>query len=536
MKNPTIENKTSLELSIVNVNTSKDYSYFITIQLDDNGEKQRTEICKMSKNPEFKNNKFYLELKNYQLIINQRVILALFVVVDAPGTNMNSSNKNLNNEAKGVAKMLGECILDLAPLTKNLTDINEVPVTQSLEFRRRIGDQDAVVGKFNVSLRLIGEKIEPDDEQIQTGINDGVQLLPEMDVVRNFVWRMRVDVRSGINLPFNRTTEGGLPSYYVEMGWTMYPNRDINLSDAVRSTIIESNRHPIWNHQLLYYPPSSVQTYDGFFQVYLCDKFQSYPIQKIIMPINALKPYHPIHLEFKLDPKTRDDMNNSFLYMSFTIEDFPEYKLSDSLVNIVFHNVLFDPIPVCTDRVAIMMTTEKFKPREVEYKTVELQSDSHLVNVLIALKTDPYSVFITNTMRIPIKKEFYQNQFGAVANFIIPRSFMNKNLTFFVLLRNYKLLPNHSMPNSISGIIDIVSDDLLQTSYFSKNHDIVKFKVNWYTEDLLYSSIAHNRCVTEISVRKIEEIKEQDPLKKKDFDYDEIKKEMMKNAVEGKFS
>lgn len=535
MKNPTIENKNSLEISLDKVTAGVDLSYFITVQLDEYGEKQRTDISAKTKNPEFKDNKFYMELKNYNLIINQRVIFALFIVVDAPGSNNNNLNSSNDNESKGKAKLLGECILDLAPITKNLTDIHEVPVKQQLEFLRRQGDKDGVVGRFNVTLRLLADKIEPDDEVIQTGINDSAQLLPEMDVIRNFVWRMRVDVRSGINLPFNRTNEGGLPSYYVEMGWTMYPNRDINLSEAVRSTIITNNRHPIWNHQLLYYPPSSVQTYDGFFQVYLKDKFQSQPIQKIIIPINVFKPYHPAHLEFKLDPSNRDDIHNSFLYMSFILEDFPEYKLSDSLVNIIVHNIVFDPLPVCTDRVAVMMTTEKYKPKEIEYKTVEMQSDSHLVNVLIAHKTDPYSVFISNSMRIPIMKEVYQNQFGAVANFIVPRSFMNKNLMFYILVRNKKKISNHSMPNSISGIIDIVSDDLLQTSYFSKTHDIVKFKVNWLHEDLLYPSIAHNRCVSEFSVRKVEEIKDQDPIKKMEFDYDQVKKDMMRNAVEGNY-
>ena len=531
MKNPTIENRTTLEIELQKVVTGVELSYFVTIQLDGDGEKKRTDISKKSRSPEFKENKFYLELNHYNLMINQRVIFALFIVVDAPGSNSGQGGQ----EAKGVAKLLGECILDLNPLTKLLNDINDVPVKQSLEFVRRQGEKDGVVGRFNVTLRLLSDKITVDDEAEATGINDGITLLPEMDVVRSFVWRMRVDVRSGVNLPFNRTTEGGLPSYYCEMGWTMYSNRDINLAESVRSTIIESNRHPIWNHQLLYYPPSSVQTYDGFFQIYLKDKFQSQPIQKIIMPINTFKPYHPIHLEFKIDPSNRDDVHNSFLYMSFTLEDFPEYKLSDSLVNIVIHNVIFDPIPVCTDRVSIMMTTEKWKPTDIEYKTVELQSDSHLVNVLIAHKTDPYSMFVTNTFRIPIIKEYYQNQFGAIASFIVPRSFMSKSLMFYVLVRNRKVITNHSMPNSIAGIIDIVSDDLMQTSYFSKTHDIIKFKVNWDDKNLIYPSIAHNKCVAEFSVRKVEEIKSSDPIKTKDFDYDQIKQDMMKNAVQGNF-
>ncbi len=43
-------------------------------------------------------------------------------------------------------------------LTNNLTDIDEIPVKQGLEFMRRQGDKDGVVGRFNITLRLLAEK------------------------------------------------------------------------------------------------------------------------------------------------------------------------------------------------------------------------------------------------------------------------------------------------------------------------------------------------------------------------------------------
>lgn len=523
MKNPNVENKTTLEVTIDTAEFAQEMNYFLTVQLDGNGEKRRTDVSQKSRKPTFNANKFYLPLKTYQLMINQSLIFASFVVIDAP--------ESLDPESKGQAKLLGEAILELAPLTNNLNSINEVPIKQRIELMRKQGDSNAVVGRLNITLHLIADQIEQDDEMIEAAANDGVRLLPEMDVLRNFVWRIRADVRSAANLPFNHTTQSKLPSCYVEMGWTMYSHKDLNMAEAVRSAIVESNRFPIWNHQVLYYPPSSVQTFEGFFNIYLKDKYQSRPIQKIGIPINTLKPYHPVNLDFMLD--TEDDINRSHLYLSVTLEDCPEFKLSDSLVNILIHNINFDPLPKSTNRVAVMMTTEKLKPDKVEYKEVEMKSDSHLVNVLIAHKTDPYSTFITNAIPIPVQKGLAQNQFGAICNFILPRSFLDKNLTFFILVRDSQVIVNHSMPNTIAGLIDIVTEDLLKTSFYSKSHDIVRYKIIWYKEAMIYKSICHTRCDSEFSVRPVEEIKEEGKGQE-NYDYEQVKNDILKkNMIEG---
>lgn len=464
-------------------------------------------------------------MRQYQVLINQKLVFAAFVVID--------SADNINPEGKGQAKLLGENVLELGPLTPSLANIQEIGISQRIELMRIQGESKAVVGRMNIKLHLLAEQIEQNEELLESATNDADHLLPEMDVIKNFVWRARVDVRSAVNLPFNHTTDDRLPSCYVEIGWTMYVHNDLNMAEAVRSTIITSNRFPIWNHQVLYYPPSSVHTFEGFLNIYLKDKYQTRPIQKIKVPINTLKPYHPVHMDFLLD--TADLDNRSHMYISITLEDCPEYQLSDSMVNILLHNINFDPLPKSTNRASIMMTTEKLKPEKVSYKEVEMKSDSHLVNVLIAHKTDPYSIFMTNTMRIPIDKSIIQNQFGSIGNFIIPRSFLDKGLKFFILVRDANVISNHSMPNSIAGIIDIITDDLLKTSYYSKNHDIVRFKVIWFKEAMIYKSLCHTRCDTEFSVRPVEEIPEVKNKGKRpeELDYDKVKENMMKNAIDG---
>ena len=56
----------------------------------------------------------------------------------------------------------------------------------------------------------MNEIVVPDDIEEKTP-NDQTQLLPAMDFTQNFVWRLRVFVRSAVNLPFNKTTENNLP-------------------------------------------------------------------------------------------------------------------------------------------------------------------------------------------------------------------------------------------------------------------------------------------------------------------------------------
>jgi hypothetical protein len=348
-----MENKTTLEIIIDNAEFAKEFNYFITIQLDGNSEKRRTDVSDPSKAPTFKNNKFYLPLDYYDLVINQRLHFGAFVVIDRP--------EQIEKEGTGQAKLLGENILELASLTDKLTNLNEAPIKQRLDVLRRQNDNNAIVGRLNITLKLLAEAIISDD-RFQQVSNDHVSLIPELDATKDFTWRLRVDVRSAINLPFNRTTEDKLPSAYIELGWTMYEHQDINVSEAVRSSSVDANRFPIWNQQLLYYPPPNVKIVDGFVTVLLKDVFQVKPIQKFNFPLNVLKPFHPVHLDIILD--TEDDENRSHLFISFTLEEAPVYRLAENLVNIIVNNISFDPLPLSTNRVSVMMTTDKFKPEE----------------------------------------------------------------------------------------------------------------------------------------------------------------------------
>jgi hypothetical protein len=99
------------------------------------------------------------------------------------------------------------------------------------------------------------------------------------------------------------------------------------------------------------------------------------------------------------------------------------------------------------------------------------------------------------------------------------------------MAKNSKVITNHSMTNTNAGYIDVVND-LLKTSYYSKGHERIPFKVTWSSESLLYTSLSHSRCIVELSVRPVEEIKSKpEESEIKDLDYGKLKDNVIKNAL-----
>ena len=513
----------TIEIIIENGEFNKPFNYFIVVQIDGSDERRRTRVSDVSSTPSFDDNKFYLPLQEYDLLIHQALIFSAFIVVD--------SSENINKTGTGQAKLLGENTIELAPLTGALTNIANAPIKQRVELYRKMGDKNAIVGKLTVQLRLLNEIVVPEDIEEKTP-NDQTQLLPAMDFTQNFVWRLRIFVRSAVNLPFNQTTENNLPSAYVEVGWTMYEIEDINLVESCRTPCIEGNRFPIWNQELLYYPPANLKKQDGFINVLLKDRYQMNPIQKFVFPINALRPFHPVHLDVLLDTDEmiNDKSKRSHLYISFIYEDAPIYKLSESFVNIIVTQINFDPLPKSTNRCNVIMTTDKFKPNDNFYLEVELKSPSHLTNILNYQLNQRYSHFISSTINIP--PVHLKNAFNAITNFIIPRTMLDKDLTFFLAVRDGKLMSNHSMPNVIAAEIN-ASIDMLKTSFFSKEHESIPFKLNYFSETGIFNSLAHSRGIAELSVRPVTELPEDEKVKalNDNINYDEMKEKIIKKAV-----
>ncbi len=178
------------------------------------------------------------------------------------------------------------------------------------------------------------------------------------------------------------------------------------------------------------------------------------------------------------------------------------------------------------------MTTDKYRPNDNVYLEVEMKSRSHLASVLNFHKEQKYSCFLSNTLNIPPRR--LKNEYGAIANFIFPLVMMDKELTFFIMVRDRKTISNHSMPNVIAGEI-IMPVDMIKTSYFDKNHSIVPFKTNWLGDSVIYDAISHSRLVVEASARQVVDAEgESDTTGQKEdtTDYDKVKEDIIKKAMD----
>lgn len=117
------------------------------------------------------------------------------------------------------------------------------------------------------------------------------------------------------------------------------------------SSLIENNRHPIWNCQFLIANTESMQKREGF--IYLCfrDKYTQEPIDTFFLPIEYLKPFLPMNLELitqKEDCKPR-------YFISLCLETGNSHSFIDGLTDIAIHKVNFDPLPY-SKRMFLIMT------------------------------------------------------------------------------------------------------------------------------------------------------------------------------------
>ena len=108
--------------------------------------------------------------------------------------------------------------MELGPLTHLLTDISGTGSRQLLKFTRTQNGKQVTVGRFMVQLKLVGEDQLPANEDrhfIQLHDNSIFHQLPQSTQKHEFSWRIKVDIRSGVDMPLNRSTHSSLPTCFV---------------------------------------------------------------------------------------------------------------------------------------------------------------------------------------------------------------------------------------------------------------------------------------------------------------------------------
>ena len=162
-------------------------------------------------------------------------------------------------ESKGQAKLLGECSFELDSIMASLSQTEGLGVKKPLKFTRSQGGNIVTVGRFVATFKIMGdynpgefEGERPPDSQIMKSIIDIDKPLPsaEFGLAK---WLIRVHARCAIGAP---STATGFPSLFLEIGWSQYKHEDPSAMTMVDSGVIEQNRHPLWNEELLLNNPA----------------------------------------------------------------------------------------------------------------------------------------------------------------------------------------------------------------------------------------------------------------------------------------
>ena len=69
-----------------------------------------------------------------------------------------------------------------------------------------------------------------------------------------------------------------------------------------------------------------------------------------------------------------------------------------------------------------------------------------------------FSVFASPWMRMP--PDVMDNQYGAIAQFVVPRSFLERKLKMFLLVKDETKATAHAMPDEVIGFTDLLDENL----------------------------------------------------------------------------
>ena len=413
-------------------------------------------------NPIFSANTFYLPITAEEMIDEPRLQFACFTVTDR-------KENAADYEQKGQARLLGDCILELGPLIPSLTDIHGIGVRRALEFSRNKDGSEVTVGRFTILLKLVGEYMTQYPGLEGTNLtgpkrsSGEIHLLPPEDM--NFKWRIRSDIRAAIDFPLNRTTEGGLPSCYVEIGWSLYEQTEPDEYTKIMSVLVEKNRHPHWNQQLLFNNPPEVLDLSGFLWVTLRDKNAIEPIERFNIPLEYFIPFTPVHLEVHCRNKNEEETNCKF-YCSFVLER-PVVSAVDSLCKVVMSWADFKPIPSNHKKFAVMLTTDSHSPSSSPYIKADLSVEQGLERAFQMQNSLQYTTFLSPWMRIP--PDPMDNIYQALSAFTIPKTYLQRNTTLYLVVKDETQPTVHAMPSVFSGYTDSLDKPLLDCLYAPGN-------------------------------------------------------------------
>lgn len=468
-----------LVVTISSCEFSKDFNYFISLQLGTQGEKHRTEVSSVVHNPVFRKNTFVFPLEGRPIDFYKELFLSAFIVLNVE----DYSRENADQDHAGEARLLGDASLNLIPHKPVLLDIRSNGIKQSLKFTRKTTKAEPTVGRIVVNVKYIGKQPQPElDNESGLAVSQSMAD-PRLDAAnpnlsaierplpRNdgylFHWRVRIDIRTAIDIALNRDSPLGLPSAFVELGLSSeFGQRPPDNLLQVTKTI-PNERNPIWNQQFLLVRDYEESADKNLF-VYIAfidrERKDKQPLDALWMPVFKMNAFQPYNLEL-VTSKYEFKIRGKY-FISLVLEEIEPESQLDQYADVVVHNFSHDPLPQTLNRFWIVMTLFDYSPTQITFESVDLEKVKEFDQVLqfVNQNRDKQRVFISSILKIPpMQIELF---FKGVALFCLPKTLLQTNIRLFLVYRD----PSRQevlnlMPNTVGGRSEEILDTKLETLF-----------------------------------------------------------------------
>lgn len=175
--------------------------------------------------------------------------------------------------------------------------------------------------------------------------------------------------------------------------------------------------------------------------------------------------------------------------------ELPVPELNEGLCIVAVKWLDFDPIPKCTNKCIVMLTTNGFKPGALPFARADA-ADSVSVSQAVSSQHKYYSVCMSPILKIPPSPQ--QNELNAIAYFLLPRSRLNGKLAAYLAVQSERDLEAHALPGTLVGSTDFIEDDLKRLLGSPERPPMI-FPVSYTSASPLYGEMSQSKCTLELA-------------------------------------
>ena len=194
----------------------------------------------------------------------------------------------------------------------------------------------------------------------------------------------------------------------------------------------------------------------------LRDRIASESVETVNIPVTAMRPFHPVHLEVTTNRGGEEFDPRCLIYFSLVIEEAISSTKTfvDELVDIAIMKVNWSPDPISITRLMIGMTTHGFQLQGLPLQQVDLIEETNIARELNRHKSQRHSIFLSPVL--PVNPSNLDNEYGAQCIFTVPKSYINNQISFYLFVKDEKHTERqrHSLPNVVVAYTEILDEDL----------------------------------------------------------------------------